>query len=197
MGTRENKALGRVLNQFINSQRYIELLRTVVTQMEAVDDLLASLSTLRWVDTATGVWLDEVGDIVGIPRFFEEDPGPYFTYKDAYPGVDDPDLAYSGLPGPPLGGKYLGIHGVFLDTRIDDDTYRRYIKAKAKTTGSAGTMLDVYTFVLEAFLTTSTIALGGTRLIHITTTTPLTPGQKVQLLQWAPINAGINVRIMN
>lgn len=197
MGARADKALGRVLNQFVNSLRYIELLRTVVTQMEAVDDLLASLATMRWIDTAEGVWLDMVGVIVGIPRFFAEDPGPYFTYKDAYPGVDDPDLAYSGLPGPALGGMYSSIHGVFLDTRIDDDTYRRYIKAKAKITGSAGTMLDVYTFILEAFLTTSEIELGGTRLMHITTTTPLTPGQKVQLLQWAPVNAGINVRIMN
>jgi len=193
MGTRVNLAVSRILNQLSASQKYIELLTSIVTRLEEVDSLLASLATLRWIDTAEGVWLDTVGAIIGIPRFYGEHLGPFFTYKDAYPGVDDPTLAYSGLPGPPTGGRYQSVYGVSSDDLIDDDEYRRWIKAKAKATGTAGTLRDIWVFINEALLLTNhVVETGGTRLVTVATTSPLSPWKQAKIRQWAPINAAIN-----
>lgn len=194
MGTRVNLAVSRILSQFSASQRYVELLTAIITRLEEVDDLLASLATLRWIDSAEGVWLDGVGVIVGIPRFYDENPGPFFTYKSAYPGTDDPTLAYSGLPGPPTGGRYQSVFGIDADTLIDDDTYRLWIKAKAKTTGSAGTLRDIWIFINEALaITNHTVETGGTRLVTVQTPAPLTPWKQGKIRQWAPINSGIDL----
>jgi hypothetical protein len=194
MGNRVDLAVSRILNQFTASPRWIELLTTIVTRLEEVDDLLASLATLRWIDTAEGVWLDDVGEIVGIPRFFGENEGPFFTYKSAYPGTDDPDLAYSGpLPAAPTGGRYQSVFGLDNDIPLSDDDYRRWIKAKAKTTGTAGTLRDIWVFINESLeLTDHVVEVGGTRLVLITTTAPLTPWKQGKIRQWAPINAGID-----
>jgi hypothetical protein len=195
MGNRVDLAISRLLNQFSASPRIIDLLTTIVTRLEEVDDLLASLATLRWLDTAEGVWLDDIGEIIGIPRFFGEHEGPFFTYKAAYPGVDDPDLAYSGpLPAAPTGGRYQSVFGIENDTPLSDDDYRRWIKAKAKTTGTAGTLRDIWVFVNEALeLTDHVVETVDTRLIQITTTAPLTSWKQGKIRQWAPINAGINL----
>ena len=195
MGTRIDKAVNRILNQFSASLRFVELLTSLVARLEEVDDLLASLATLRWIDTAEGVWLDTVGEIIGIPRFFGEHAGPFFAYKSAYPGVDDPDLAYSGpLPAAPTGGRYQSVFGIDNDVPLNDDDYRRWIKAKAKTTGTAGTLTDIWVFIKEALeLTDHIVETIDTRLIRVTTTAPLTSWRQGKIRQWAPINAGIDI----
>lgn len=193
MGARVDLAVSRILNQFSASTRYIQLLTSLVTRLEEVDDLLASLATLRWIDTAEGVWLDDVGAIVGIPRFFGENPGPFFTYKEAYPGTNDPTLAYSGLPSPPTGGRYQSVLGIDSDTLIGDDEYRRWIKAKAKTTGTAGTLRDIYVFIKEALLVESVVETVDTRLVQVTTVSQLTPWKQGKIRQWAPVNSGIDI----
>ena len=194
MGNRVDKAISRLLNEFSASQRVIDLLTSLVARLEEVDDLLASLATLRWIDTAEGVWLDTIGEIVGIPRFFGENTGPFFTYKDAYPGTDDVTLAYSGLPGPPTGGRYQSVLGLDNDVPLSDVEYRKWIKAKAKTTGTAGTLRDIWVFINESLeLTNHVVETGGTRLVQITTTAQLTPWKQGKIRQYAPINAGINV----
>lgn len=193
MGNRVNLAVSRILNQLSASTRYVQFLTSLVTRLEEVDDLLADLATLRWIDTAEGVWLDNVGAIVGIPRFYGENLGPFFTYKAAYPGTDDPTLAYSGLPGPATGGRYQSYYGLDSDTLIGDDEYRRWVKAKAKATGTAGTIQDIYTFIKDALLLESVVTTADTRLILVTTVSALTPWKQAKIRQWAPINAGIDI----
>jgi hypothetical protein len=197
MGARLNTALSRVMSQFVNSKRYVELLRTIVERIEDTDALLADLATKRWLDTAEGVWLDMIGVIIGIPRFFEEHQGPFFTYKSAYPGVDDPTLAYSQLPAPATGGRYQSVFGIDTDQFISDADYRKWLKAKAKSTKSAGTLADVYTFVKEALDVETTVTLGGTRLIKIVPDTPLSSWKQARIRQWAPVNSGIDLQIVN
>jgi hypothetical protein len=195
MGNRTDRAVSRVLNQLSASTRYAQLLVSLITRLEEVDDLLASLATLRWIDTAEGVWLDDVGVIVGIPRFYGENPGPFFTYKDAYPGVDDPTLAYSGpLPTAPTGGRYQSVFGIDSGVPITDEEYRRWIKAKAKTTGSAGTLRDIWVFINEALqITNHVVETIGTRTVRVDTPAPLTSWKQGKIREWAPINAGIRV----
>jgi len=194
MGTRVNLAISRIISQFSASQRYAELMTVLVTRLEEVDALLASLATERWIDSAEGVWLDTVGKIIGIPRFYGENLGPFFEYKAAYPGTNDPTKAYSALPGPPTGGRYQSLYGIDSDTLIDDDTYRRWIKAKAKTTGTAGTLRDIWVFINEALqITNHVVETGGTRLVTVTTPAQLSSWKQAKIRQWSPVNAGIDI----
>ena len=197
MGERVNRAIGRIPNQFVNSAKWVQYLRSIVLRLEEVDALLASLATERWISTAEGVWLDNVGEIVGIPRFYEELTEGIFTYKDAYPGTDDPDLAYSNYPGPALGGKYQDLDGLFTDDLIDDDTYRNWIIAKAAMTGCGGTIRDIYLFIKNAFGIESIVTNGAPREVLVELGSSLTQGQRLQLVRWAPVVAGTSIYITN
>jgi hypothetical protein len=200
MGARANKALSRVYSEFINSQRYIELIRTVTARIEDSDAILEYLSTMRWVDTAEGIWLDMVGEIIGIPRFYEEFTGPFFEYKDAYPGVDDSTKAYGDAypnPDPAAGGPYQSISGMITDVLQDDDAYRKWIKAKATATGSAGNPDDIYLFIKTAMDIETNVYAGDVRTVYINPVSPLSSWKESKIREWAPINSGIDLWIVD
>ncbi len=197
MGLRTDTAIGRLPSQFLRSINNINELKAMLARIEDTDDLLAELATKRWIDTAEGVWLDEVGEIIGIPRFFEADDTGIFEYKSAFPGVDDPAKGYSDLPAPGTGGKYMSINGLFLTTKIDDVAYRVWLHVKAKITNKAGTYTDIYQFVKDAFGIESTVTLGGTRLIHVEIASTLTQNQRIQLVKYAPVSSGVSIEIIN
>lgn len=330
MGARLTRALSRIPDEFVGQPFYQAFMTSIVARLEESDQILADLATMRWIDTAEGVWLDTVGEIVGIPRFYEPITEGIFTYNglgpdlvvdgdmeapntDAWPplqdaditkqpdfqdptnqvlqikalgpstsprakqilgeigkryvctgrgrslggpdpfvrigggagsfwlGLDiptwqsfifystalasariellalsaavgescefdditvreippgDPDLGYSGLPAPGAGGIYNSVNGLFSDTLIDDDTYRRYIKAKAVATGTPGTLTDIYTFVKDAFEVESIVTTSGTRAVTVELLEALTQGQKLQLKRWAPLSAAVSIRVI-
>lgn len=331
MGARLNRALSRIPDEFKDQPMYRQLMTAIVNRMEETDTIIADLATMRWIDSAEGVWLDTVGEIIGIPRFYEPLTEGIFTYNGFGPelmidgdmeapdasaytsissavltkvpdfenpndqvldvayggsptpqarqfppgltvgktyevscrarnasglanvkpriqissdldeGTDsadwqvlgfsatvtgtnillratnlsaagsvqfddvsikevppgDSDLGYSGLPAPGAGGIYNSVNGLFSDTLIDDDTYRRYIKAKAKATGTPGTLADIYTFIKEAFVVESIVTTSGTRQTTVQLVDPLTQGQKLQLKRWAPVSAAVSIRILD
>ncbi len=198
MGTRQDQAVGRLLNQFHRSINIINLIKALVARLEDGDDVLGDLATLRWISTAEGVWLDEAGEIIGIERFYEADDTNIFTYKDAYPGVDVPALAYSSLPAPGVGGRYMSESGLFLPTLIDDDEYRKWIYVKAFITGKAGTYNDIYNFIKLAFDDLeSNVTLGGTRKVHVEIATALTQNERIQLRNHAPVSSAVSIEIIN
>lgn len=197
MGERINQAIGRLPNQFQGSVNIINLIKAMIARLEDGDSLLADLATLRWISTAEGVWLDEVGEIIGIERFYELRTEGIFTYKSSYPGTDDPSKGYSSLPGPPLGGRYMSEDGLFLDTKIDDDEYRKWIYVKAFVTGKGGTYNDIFKYIQLAFEQDAHVTLGGTRKVHVELTASLTQGARLQLVKYAPVSAGISIEIIN
>lgn len=198
MGTRQDQAVGRLLNQFHRSINIINLIKALVARLEDGDDILGDLATMRWISTAEGVWLDEAGEIIGIERFYEADDDNIFTYKDAFPGVDDPALGYSALPAPGAGGRYMSENGLFLPTKIDDDEYRKWIYVKAFVTGKAGKYNDIYNFIKLAFDDLeSNVTLGGTRKIHVEIATALTQNERIQLVNFAPVSSAVSIDIIN
>jgi hypothetical protein len=330
MGARLNRALSRIPDEFKDQPMYRQLMTAIVNRMEETDTIIADLATMRWIDSAEGVWLDTVGEIIGIPRFYEPLTEGIFTYRDmglqavldhdmnepdlddwtiyrsailskevapnpyegnqflritrgvqSTPGAiqsissasgklwqfivrmrgdgvnsipyllldnldilatgtvssewqyytaertvtgnfslylrmqigtnyvdfdlmsareispNDPTLGYSGITPSVSGGIYNSVNGLFSDTLIDDDTYRRYIKAKAKATGTPGTLADIYTFIKEAFVVESIVTTSGTRQTTVQLVDPLTQGQKLQLKRWAPVSAAVSIRILD
>jgi hypothetical protein len=61
-------AMARLLEQFKNQPNLEDLFECLLTPNQTAEDLLYDLYTLRWLDTAEGVHLDNLGEIVGQPR---------------------------------------------------------------------------------------------------------------------------------
>jgi hypothetical protein len=64
----EAEALARLALQYVGKPRLEALLRSYVGQVQALEDALWQLATLRSVDTAEGWFLDALGAIVGAER---------------------------------------------------------------------------------------------------------------------------------
>ncbi len=198
MGTTTDTAIDRLLNQFSDSPNLINLITKILLRMEDSNDMLSDLATKRVLDVATGIWLDQIGDLVGITRPYQEVSDDYiFTYK----GIGDPDninKAYAGIP-VTTGGYYQGLNGVFTGDLVDDTTYRLYIYAKIFVTNSRCGIADIYQFVLSLFAVELDIVNDSTRHLNLTirATFSLTQGERRFILKYAPISAGISVDFTN
>ena len=109
---RYDLAVDHLLNQFTNSDLFLEFLRAVFNRIKDTDDILCYIKDNFNLDNATGVWLDLLGVIVGIdqrPQQFLH-PSIAFTYRNL---IDDPDprKGYSEL-GTLSGGYYDDYNGV-------------------------------------------------------------------------------------
>lgn len=73
MGTRAtDRALEIILDQFSDSPNFISLLTSVTDLIDESNDILDLMLTDRTLDDAYGVWLDEIGEIVGCSRPFTQ-----------------------------------------------------------------------------------------------------------------------------
>ena len=61
-------SLLRLINEFQDSPKLIELLTAFMNCADETEDILNDLLADRSIGTATGVWLDIIGDIVGVTR---------------------------------------------------------------------------------------------------------------------------------
>jgi len=194
---RIDTALQRLLNQFSDSVRLKELLEVIFNRVAEVDSLLEDLLLSRWIDTAEGVWLDVVGDVVGVERpFAEVDPSIIFTYK-SISDPNDPNKGYGTLPQTNLVGLYSAINGLLLDTPASDEDYRKRIKAKAATTGTNVAYPDIYTFVTNTFAITCQLSSPYVGRVEIEINDYLNNQDRRFLIEYAPVSAGIEVEIMN
>lgn len=63
-----DQALARLLTQYSNSPNLQNLLTGIITPIQAIEDELGLMNTLRYLPLATGAQLDIIGAIVGIAR---------------------------------------------------------------------------------------------------------------------------------
>lgn len=61
-------AVSRLLEQYRDKSNLVSLVRAYADRIQALETSLFELYTLRWVDTATGAALDNLGEIVGVAR---------------------------------------------------------------------------------------------------------------------------------
>ncbi len=81
--TRWTDAQDRLLSQFEDSPNVKALVEVIFNRIDNVDYVLRYLEDYTGINTACGVWLDVVGDIVGIPRpHVEQSYGTMFAFKE-------------------------------------------------------------------------------------------------------------------
>lgn len=152
--------------------RYLQLL---VVEIQNLQQVFRDLKQLRSLDTAVGDQLDIIGDIVGQDRvLLSADLYSFFGFQGALKAGSFGDLDDSSVGskfyslGDPMGGN----------VRLDDETYRIFIRAKILKNTTASTSED---FIKSLNLIFGT---GGTIAIEDNTTSPAT----VQVLFNRPLS---------
>lgn len=197
MSVKGDKMVSRLANQFTVSSRFIDLLGTVINnRFDDSDAVLDYLLYYRFLDTASGVWLDVLGIILGIyPRPYTERTD-VFTFKSVGE-ADDPTLGYGDVAGT-TGGVYSSLTGAPTTTPIDDTAYRALLKAKIFATHADPTIPNIYLFIKAAFNDTESIVTVPTPgTVEVELATALTNSERRLLVQYAPVAAGYGITITN
>lgn len=200
MGAATNRALARLLNQFSDRPNIQALLTDIFARVEDSNDILDDLLSSRDIDTATGVWLDILGDIVGVERPYKELSADYiFTFKENPADPDDPDKAFYDSGPPVTGGYYQSYEGLRdpAGGLITDAEYRKLVKAKAIGNHVGGTIEDITRFILDGYSVSSHVTEDIPGEIEIELVSALSQGERRAVERNAPRAAGVNLSIIN
>lgn len=78
----QESAKGLILNQLSESPNYAEVIRLLCEDFDGASDIYDYIAKNLTLDKAKGVWLDLIGDIVGVSRQFEKVIQPtYFGFS--------------------------------------------------------------------------------------------------------------------
>jgi hypothetical protein len=195
MSVKGDKMKSRLLNQFTVSTRLAELLDVINNRFDDSDDVLDYLLYYRFLSTASGVWLDEIGATLGLTRPYTE-RADIFTYK-SIGEADDTTLAWSDVAGS-TGGVWTTLNGSPTATLVSDTIYRALLEARIYTMYAEPTIPNIYTFIKLAFSNTESIVTVPTPgLIEVELVTALTNIERRLLVQLAPVAAGMEITITN
>jgi len=195
MSVKGDKMQSRPLNQFQVTARLLSLLDAVNNRFEDSDAVLDYLLYYRFLDTASGVWLDTLGTIIGLARPYTE-RDDIFTFKTVGE-ADDTTLSYGSVGGTG-NGVYSSLTGTPTTTLVDDTVYRALLKARIFATFAEPTIPNIYLFIKAAFNDTEsviTVTTPGT--VEVELVTALTNGERRLLEQVAPVAAGFELVITN
>lgn len=72
-----------IVNQLRDSQNYVEVIRLLAEDFDAASDIYDYIAKNINIMNAKGVWLDLIGDIVGVSRVFDKEiQSTYFGFSD-------------------------------------------------------------------------------------------------------------------
>lgn len=182
-------AQGLLPDQYPIGGGYYQLLAALLVESESREAIMEYLVTRRWIESAKGVWLDEVGAIVGMPRGYEETVDNIFTYKDHEADPDDISLGYNVA-------YYDSLTGSFLGTPWGEVTYARWIQAKAAATFKGATYDSIHDFIYTALEIDVDVLYLTPRCVWIDPPAPLTFAQKNLIEVWAPRPAGVRLEFL-
>jgi hypothetical protein len=189
----------RILSQFQQSPNLGYLVDGIYREIDNLYDLLVSLRDYRDLDTAEGVSLDFIGDVIGVKRqYLEESSANIFTFKISGE-ASNPDMGFLEA-GPPIrGGRLQSTTGIttLIPTLDSDDNYRKQIRATAMANNMSGTIPEIYTYILNGFNVVCSITSEQTGEILISIEGPLTQRERYTIANLGPIQAGCRVEFTN
>lgn len=152
------EARERSTYQFQDKVVFDKYLQLLIEQQFELQQVFKDLLQKRSIDTATGVTLDTIGEIVGQPReLISADLYTFFGFvgvpnAGGYGDVNNPYIGAVWYDfGKPTGGNIL----------LDDETYRLFIKAKILKNTTSSTPEEFISFINFLFGTTLTFVSEG------------------------------------
>ena len=167
-------ARSRYTQQFKDKPVFDAYIKIVIQEIEELQAAFKDLKQLRDLDSAVGVQLDVIGDIVGQPRVLVDYTlFPYFGFDTAPQAKTFGTTADVGI-----GGYFKSVSDVIGSPfEVDDDTYRFLIRARIAANISNTTpqgVMNALNFILE---TNDCLIeeVGNAHLVitHYVTLTPL------------------------
>jgi hypothetical protein len=206
--TLRDAVIERLLSQFIQRDtseptNVQKLFEDIYTGLDSVYNFVLELSAGRYLDTAEGVWLDYIGDLVGVTRKYKElDPEVTFTFKSSGEASTTSKGFY--YPSGPTFGGYMqsadGLTemqvGISTDKETDEE-YRKKIKARAVANGASGTVQELYRHILDGFGVQCKIDSPTPGLILITVFDFLSKMDRKYIEKQGPLAAGVRAEIIN
>lgn len=71
------RAKNRLIEQYKGKTKVEGVVEALVQPLQDIEDVLLQLKTERWIDSAIGIQLDKIGEIVGIEREYEQGDEDY------------------------------------------------------------------------------------------------------------------------
>jgi hypothetical protein len=145
MATPSEKGIGRLLYQFRDSENLIKFLLTFLEEFNELEVSRLQLLNERWLDTAYGVQLDIIGEIVGLVR--PQRPvavAGVFGFEG-----DDSALGFGSTTDPLVGGNFWD--GKTPTVPVNDSIYRLLIRAKIIKNQTAMTVDDTLRLISFTF----------------------------------------------
>ena len=137
--------LNRLASQFKDSENLRGLLSAHLLDFEDISISLDDLLSDRYLDTAQGVQLDGIGEIVGLER-----PVAPIDLVGAFGFLDDPTAqGFGKLSDTDIGGNFVKLSGT--SQPIGDDLYRTLLRVKIQVNKTAMTNEDVIDIISFAF----------------------------------------------
>lgn len=186
------EARERVTYQFKEKEVFDKYIQLVIEQQTQLQNVFKDLLQKRSIDTATGVNLDIIGEIVGQPReLISADLFTFFGFEGAL-GADTFGNGLNSI----LGGKFFNFgDATGGNVLLDDETYRLFIKAKILKNTTASTPEEFISFVNYLFGTESTFVAEGQAEYTVFFGRPLTAFEQV-LLNYVSTSAGFTSRLI-
>lgn len=156
------------------------------------------LQTSTWRDSAQGVWVDRIGEIVGVTRPAEEEVDNIFTVCEV--GETDPDdlHCWGEVGEPSMGGFVWDLNGIIDEDQATDETYLEFIAAKIAATNADASIPGIAKFIQNAFgLDCTVTAIVGRVSVEIVDD-PAYDLRTMRFLKYfVPIVAGVDFVILN
>ena len=139
------KGLNRLAYQFKDSTKFQDFIESFLSELQDLYESENQLLTERYLDTAVGVQLDGIGEIVGLER-----PVKDISVAGVFGFLDDPtSLGFGTLLDADVGGNFWD--GTGSVTPIGDNLYRMLIRAKIIENQTAMTVDDTTRLISETF----------------------------------------------
>lgn len=190
------QARSLVATQYVESAKFLSTLAAVMAQVQDLENALLSLQEISDVDTAEGVNLDVIGDIVGVTRYIPASVLiPFFGFSDTLAGLTFGEEGSAGI-----GGRLYDDGEPYVATSVlADPEYRLLIKAKIIKNHAIGTNNDVIeglNFIFSGTL--SVVEDNGGMKVDIGIGRPITYTEKilVRQLDILPRPAGVKLDIV-
>jgi len=173
--------------QFDDGTRIEALVRALAKPLNGAQSALLQLLEGRWLDTAEGVQLDGIGDIVGLPRVIDD-----VTYVEFFGFVSQPGIAGFGV------GRFrrsaeLAVGG---STTLLDPEYRRLLYWKIAINNGHGTAPEIIA-ALKPILQVTRVIVQDLGNAKISVWVNRLPGPSDPLMvnpkRWVPKAAGVGL----
>ena len=143
-------ARSRVTEQFINKPVFDKYVRLLLSGFTEAQEVVRQVQQLRSIDTASGVQLDNLGDIVGRPRgLVYAEVFEYFGFQGAAQAG-----TFGSLTDPTVGAIWYSPNApTGLGRTPTDAEYRLLIKAKIlknRTLATPEEIIEAYKFLFGA-----------------------------------------------